>query len=77
LTRDELGGPGPMGRPDAANGGRPARDRLRQADANGDGKLSKDEAPAFLRERFDQVDRNNDGFLDETELQQLGRRPLP
>jgi Ca2+-binding EF-hand superfamily protein len=74
LTRDELAGPGPggPGRPGSLGG--PLRDRLRQADENRDGKLSKEETPPFLRERFEQIDANRDGFLDETEMQQLGRR---
>jgi Ca2+-binding EF-hand superfamily protein len=67
----------PEGRPgEVRPGGRgnfPAlRDRLRQADANGDGKLSKDEVPDFLRERFDRLDSNGDGVLDDAELQRLG-----
>ena len=41
--------------------------RLKQADANGDGKLSFEEAraafPKLTRERFNQMDRNQDGFL--------------
>ena len=45
-----------------------------EADANGDGKLSKDEAPEALRQRFDRMDRNSDGFIDQNELQQMGRR---
>jgi collagen type III alpha len=70
LTRDELAGPGGPGRPGAGQ----LRDRLRQADENRDGKLSKEETPPFLRERFEQIDANRDGFLDEAEMQQLGRR---
>ena len=42
--------------------------RLKQADANGDGKLSKDEAPDRMRENFDRLDTNSDGFLDDAEL---------
>lgn len=48
--------------------------RLKEADANGDGKLSKDEAPPMLKERFDQIDANSDGVLDETELRQMMQR---
>lgn len=48
--------------------------RLMEADANGDGKLSKDEAPEALRQRFDRMDQNSDGFIDQNELQQMGRR---
>jgi hypothetical protein len=48
--------------------------RLKEADANNDGKLSKDEAPPMLRERFDQADGNSDGFLDEAELRRMTER---
>ncbi len=47
--------------------------RLKAADANNDSKLTKDEAPDFLKERFDRVDNNSDGFLDETEMRQMVR----
>ncbi len=43
---------------------------LRRMDKNGDGKLSKEEAPEFLREHFDVMDSNKDGQLDENELRQ-------
>jgi Ca2+-binding EF-hand superfamily protein len=48
--------------------------RLKEADANKDGKLSKDEAPPMLRERFDRIDANSDGVLDEAELKQMFER---
>lgn len=38
-------------------------------DKNGDGKITKDEAPARMQERFDAVDANKDGALDPQELQ--------
>jgi Ca2+-binding EF-hand superfamily protein len=47
--------------------------RLKAADTNTDGKLSKDEAPDFLKERFDRIDTNSDGFLDENEMRQMTR----
>jgi collagen type III alpha len=50
------------------------RERLKQADANGDGKISKDEAPQILKERFDRIDQNSDGFLDDAEVRQMLRR---
>jgi len=36
-----------------------------RADANGDGKLSRDEAQRFpeIAARFDELDRDHDGFL--------------
>lgn len=48
--------------------------RLKEADANNDGKLSKDEAPPMLRDRFDQADGNSDGFLDDAEMRRMGER---
>jgi hypothetical protein len=51
------------------------RDRLKQADANNDGKISKDEAPPMLRNQFDRLDSNSDGFIDDTELRNMPRRP--
>ena len=49
-------------------------ERLVAADANKDGKLSKDEAPDFLKERFDRIDANSDGVLDVTEIKQMMER---
>jgi arylsulfatase A-like enzyme len=37
-------------------------------DTNGDGKISRTEAPPHLRSIFDQADTNGDGFLDADEL---------
>jgi len=42
--------------------------RLRQADANGDGKLSRDEAPGLIKQHFAKLDKNKDGFLDPKEI---------
>src|SRR4029079_117926 len=50
------------------------REQLKRSDANGDGKISKDEAPALIKERFDRIDQNSDGFIDETEVGQMLRR---
>jgi Ca2+-binding EF-hand superfamily protein len=80
--------PGALGRPADPPGGkgRPGGDRpggfspeafreqLKQADANGDGKLSKEEAPARLKDNFDRIDRNSDGVLDDTEIRQMLQR---
>ena len=41
---------------------------LKQHDKNGDGALSKDEAPAFLQNRFDRIDTNKDGKCDLKEM---------
>ncbi len=42
---------------------------LKRADTDGDGKLSKEEAPPFLKKNFAKIDTNNDGFLDKSELE--------
>lgn len=87
LTREELGPPpGMFRRPDGAPapGTQPERPaaafaeqmlaRLKEADANKDGKISKDEAPDRLKENFERIDRNSDGVLDETELKEMFSR---
>jgi Ca2+-binding EF-hand superfamily protein len=50
------------------------RQRLREADSNNDGKISKDEAPPLVKDRFDRIDANSDGFIDESETRQMLRR---
>jgi collagen type III alpha len=52
------------------------RERLKRADANGDGKLSKEEAPERIKDNFDRLDANGDGFLDEAEMRQMMQRML-
>jgi len=41
---------------------------LKQHDKDGDGALSKEEAPEFLRNRFDRIDTNKDGKCDLKEM---------
>jgi len=48
--------------------------RLRAADRNQDGRLTKDEAPSILRKHFDALDRNGDGALTPPELRSAVRR---
>jgi hypothetical protein len=70
-----LGGRAPGGQ-NAPGGGDPARfiERVMGNDANGDGKLSKDELPGPLAERmFDRADANKDGFVDRDELTAFAR----
>jgi hypothetical protein len=56
----------PEGREGHGNG----MDRIKQADTNGDGKISKDEAKALPRiaERFNEIDANGDGFITADEM---------
>lgn len=44
--------------------------RFDRLDANGDGRLSREEAAAYpeLAQRFEQIDANKDGFLSRDEL---------
>jgi Ca2+-binding EF-hand superfamily protein len=48
--------------------------RFRETDIDGDGRLSREEAPDRMLERFDQMDTDGDGFLDESEARR-GRPP--
>lgn len=56
--------------------GKHAGERFAQADKDGDGKLSKDEAAAMprLAKQFDQIDANKDGYLSKDELQAMRAR---
>ncbi|QEH34745.1 EF hand [Aquisphaera giovannonii] len=64
------GGDGPGGPPP---GGGPFED----ADANKDGRLSKDEAPDFLRDQFAEIDADKDGFISREEDRAFMRRRAP
>lgn len=46
---------------------------LRRLDKDSDGKVSKEEAPARMKDSFDQNDTNSDGFLDEAELDKVAK----
>ncbi|MEC5387103.1 hypothetical protein VVD49_15345 [Uliginosibacterium sp. H3] len=64
----------------APAGERPMRqrmeERIKAADANKDGKISKTEAATIqpLTEHFDEIDTNKDGFLSQDELKAAGDR---
>lgn len=57
------GGEGPGGR------GQGQRFDPMQADTDGDGKISREEAPERMQAVFDEIDTNSDGFLDEAEFE--------
>ncbi len=44
------------------------RQRLRQLDANRDGRLDRREVPPRIRNQFDRLDIDGDGFLDPGEV---------
>lgn len=44
------------------------KEYLSRLDKNGDGKISKDEAPDRMRENFDRLDANKDGFIEAGEF---------
>jgi collagen type III alpha len=65
------GAPGPGG---AGPGGRGGSRGLMQLDTDGDGKISKEEAPEPMRAAFDSMDANGDGFIDREEADQLRQK---
>ena len=80
VTRDEVAGP--QRRP-GRTGGEPGPDRARRPprlpdfsrfDKDGDGKISKEEAPERMLQRFEKMDRNGDGFFDKEEQEALIKR---
>ncbi len=66
------GGPGGGGPGGGGGGGRQFNPL--QYDADGDGKLSLEEAPDRMKENFATNDANSDGFLDEEELSAMRER---
>lgn len=73
------GGGGAGGPGGAGGGGAPDPqqfvDRMMANDANGDGKLAKDEVPGGFADRlFEQGDANKDGFLTADELKAIASR---
>ncbi|MFM7052005.1 MAG: hypothetical protein ACKOYN_07745 [Planctomycetota bacterium] len=70
-------GPGPgQGQGGGMRGGDPAQmvERLMQQDADGDGKLSRDEMQGPMAERiFERADANKDGFVDRAELEEMAK----
>jgi Ca2+-binding EF-hand superfamily protein len=65
------------GNPPASDSGRrdAMQQRLAEADRNGDGLLSREEAAALprLAERFDSIDSNGDGLISREELAAMAR----
>ena len=70
------GGRSGAGGSGAAGGSRGVGGRfdLSRFDKDGDGKVSKDEAPAQMRSFFDRLDSNGDGFIDKAERDAMRKR---
>ena len=70
-----------QGRPEGRDGA-PQRgpgqfiQRIMEADADDDNKLSKDEVPERMLERFDAIDADGDGFLTKEEITEAFNRRL-
>jgi len=47
---------------------------FQRLDANGDGKISRDEARGPLADQFDRYDLNKDGFITKDEMTEIGKR---
>ena len=63
------------GSEEAAGGGQSRRQfNLMDYDKDGDGKVSKDEAPERMRSFFDRMDPNSDGFIDAKEIEDMTKR---
>lgn len=62
------GEPGKPGTPGAVPSPDEMRQRFKDADKNGDGKVTKDEFPGPA-ERFEMLDRNKDGAVTEDEIE--------
>jgi hypothetical protein len=65
-----FGGP-PGGRGDQAPRG--LAERMLKRDANGDGKISKDELPRSMHALFARADQNQDGAIEEKEAREIAR----
>jgi Ca2+-binding EF-hand superfamily protein len=80
------GGPGGRGGPDGDGSGPPPPPGdiggphrhhghfLEKLDANGDGRISRDEMRANADKRFDKLDTNHDGYIDKAEMDALRGR---
>lgn len=66
-------GPGVGGRPPGQNAGQGGP--IQRFDRDGDGKISKDEAPPPMARNFSTHDKNSDGFIDAEEAKSLPRPP--
>ena len=74
IDKDELMQMAQRQRQPRQNNPRAILSQLMTRDANGDGKISRVEAPDAVRQRFDRIDANGDGFIDRGEIQAMMRQ---
>lgn len=68
-------GDAPNSRPGGGQTGQHGgRRNLMENDTDGDGIISKDEAPEWMRDRFDTYDTNGDGLIDKAEIAEMQKR---
>ncbi len=75
MVAPEISGPGALGGsggPLVRAGGQ--RPDIMASDADGDGKVSREEAPERMTQFFDRIDANADGFIDAEEAAAARRR---
>ena len=63
-----------MGLPERGGPGQGAGGMIQRLDKDGDGKISRDEAPERMAEHFDKLDKDGDGFITAEEMQAMQRR---
>ena len=71
------GHPGPATPPGTGpprTGGQRSRGGMMQMDTDGDGKISRSEAPERMQGFFDKLDGNKDGFIDAAEINAMQQR---
>lgn len=66
--RPGFGGPRPEGGPGGPRGAFDPEEFFNRMDKDGDGAISKEEAPERMKERFDDIDTDKDGKLSKDEL---------
>lgn len=66
--RPGFGGPRPEGGPGGPGGRFNPEEMFKRMDKDGDGTLSKEEAPERMKEHFDEIDADKDGKLSQDEL---------
>ena len=47
---------------------------MMENDADGDGKLSREELPERMQQRFDRMDSDGDGFIDQNDIETMMQR---